>query len=48
MDTNGVTGVGGLAASTVVAAITFAVVDLVWLGFIARDIYFEQVGHLLR
>ena len=48
MDTNGVTGVGGLAASAVVAAITFAVLDLVWLGFIARDIYFEQVGHLLR
>ena len=38
----------GLAASAVVAAVTFAAVDLVWLGFIARDLYFEQIGQLLR
>ena len=45
---NGVTGVRGLAASTVVAAVTFAAVDLVWLGFIARDLYVEQLGPLVR
>ena len=45
---NGVTGVRGLAASAVVAAVTFIAVDLVWLGFIVRDLYVEQIGHLLR
>ena len=47
-ETKGVSGVRGLAASAIVAAITFAAVDLVWLGFIARDLYLEQVGHLVR
>ena len=45
---NGVTGVRGLVASAVVAAVTFIAVDLVWLGFIVRDLYVEQIGHLLR
>ena len=46
--TNGVTGVGRVVASTVAAAVTIGAMDLVWLGFIAGDLFREQIGHLLR
>jgi uncharacterized membrane protein len=31
-----------------VAVVTFLVVDLIWLGVLARSFYQEQLGHLLR
>jgi uncharacterized membrane protein len=31
-----------------VAVITFLVIDLIWLGVIARSFYQAQIGHLLR
>ena len=46
--TNVVIGVGGVVASTVAATVTIGVMDLVWLGFIAGDLFREQIGHLLR
>ena len=32
----------------IVATITFFAIDLVWLGFIARNFYFDQLGNLAR
>jgi len=29
-------------------AIAFAVIDLIWLGYIARNFYFNQIGDLLE
>jgi uncharacterized membrane protein len=31
-----------------VAVVTFLVIDLIWLGVIARSFYQEQIGHLMR
>jgi uncharacterized membrane protein len=31
-----------------VAFVTFMVIDLVWLGVVARSFYREQLGHLMR
>jgi uncharacterized membrane protein len=31
-----------------VAVVTFFVIDLIWLGIVARSFYQEQIGHLLR
>ena len=31
-----------------VAVIAFLVIDLVWLGVVARSFYQDQIGHLLR
>jgi uncharacterized membrane protein len=31
-----------------VAVVVFLVIDLVWLGVVARSFYQEQMGHLLR
>lgn len=30
-----------------IAAVVFAVIDLVWLGVVARPLYQDQLGHLL-
>jgi uncharacterized membrane protein len=32
----------------IVAVVTFFVIDLVWLGVVARSFYRNQMGHLLR
>jgi uncharacterized membrane protein len=32
----------------IVAVVTFFVIDLVWLGFVARSFYRNQMGHLMR
>lgn len=31
-----------------VALVTFLVIDLIWLGVVARSFYRDQLGHLLR
>ncbi|MFP4178035.1 MAG: DUF2177 family protein, partial [Acholeplasmataceae bacterium] len=31
-----------------IAFIVFFVIDLIWLGIIARNIYQKQIGHLLK
>ncbi len=31
-----------------VAVVTFLVIDLIWLGVVARSFYQTQIGHLLR
>jgi uncharacterized membrane protein len=31
-----------------VAVVTFLVIDLVWLGVVARSFYQAQIGHLMR
>jgi uncharacterized membrane protein len=31
-----------------VAVVTFLVIDLIWLGVVARSFYQGQIGHLLR
>jgi uncharacterized membrane protein len=31
-----------------VAVITFFVIDLIWLGVVARSFYQDQLGHLMR
>lgn len=32
----------------IIAAFTFLVIDALWLGIIAKDFYFSQLGHLMR
>jgi len=32
----------------IVAVVTFFVIDLVWLGVVARSFYRDQMGHLLK
>ena len=32
----------------VIAFVMFMVIDLIWLGFIARNLYQKEIGHLLR
>lgn len=32
----------------IIATVTFFAIDLVWLGFIARKFYFDQLGNLAR
>ncbi len=32
----------------VVAVAAFLILDLIWLGFVARSFYQNQIGHLLR
>jgi uncharacterized membrane protein len=31
-----------------IAAVTFFVIDLIWLGVVARSFYQAQIGHLMR
>jgi uncharacterized membrane protein len=31
-----------------VAVVTFFVIDLIWLGVVARSFYQNQMGHLMR
>lgn len=31
-----------------VTAVTFLAVDFVWLAYVARNLYFSQIGHLMR
>jgi len=31
-----------------VAVVTFLIVDMIWLGFVARSFYQAQMGHLMR
>ncbi len=33
--------------SYAIAAVVFAVIDLVWLGVVAQPLYQDQLGHLL-
>ncbi|MCG6949244.1 MAG: DUF2177 family protein [Acidobacteria bacterium] len=40
--------VGGFLKLYSVAVVVFLVIDLVWLGVVARSFYQEQMGHLLR
>ncbi len=39
---------GRWVRTIIVTVVLFLVMDLVWLGFIARDFYFEQLGELAR
>ena len=39
---------GGFLKLYSVAVVTFLVIDLVWLGVVARSFYQEQMGHLMR
>ena len=32
----------------IIATVTFFAIDLVWLGFVARKFYFDQLGNLAR
>ena len=40
--------VGGFFKLYAVAVIIFLVIDLIWLGVVARSFYQEQMGHLMR
>lgn len=31
-----------------VAVVTFLIIDMIWLGFVARSFYQAQMGHLMR
>jgi uncharacterized membrane protein len=32
----------------IIATVTFFIIDLTWLGLIARKFYFNQLGHLMK
>ena len=40
--------VGGFLKLYSVAVVIFLVIDLIWLGVVARSFYQEQMGHLMR
>jgi uncharacterized membrane protein len=40
--------VGGFFKLYAVAVVAFLVIDLTWLGVVARSFYQEQMGHLMR
>ena len=42
-----VRGARGWAAAAVVAALTMAGVDVVWIGFVAKGLFEREIGHLL-
>jgi uncharacterized membrane protein len=40
--------IGGFFKLYSVAVVIFLVIDLIWLGVVARSFYQEQMGHLMR
>ena len=42
-----VRGVRGWTVAALVAALTMAGVDVVWLGFVAKGLFQKEIGHLL-
>ena len=42
-----VRGARGWVAAAVVAALTMAGVDVVWIGFVAKGLFQREIGHLL-
>jgi len=40
--------IGGFLKIYSVALVVFFIIDLTWLGFVARSFYQEQMGHLMR
>ncbi len=38
----------GIIKQYLIALVVFFVIDIIWLGFIAKDLYRENLGHLMR